>query len=363
MKYFRKFLVIVLILALAFGIFLFYATITDYQPAKAELIYKNDHPDLLEDSLTLDIMTWNIGYAGLSKEMDFFYDGGKQVRPPRKKVEENLNAILDELRNSDSMQFILLQEVDIRSKRTYRINEVDSLISPMKKFQLFLARNYDVSFVPVPVKSPMGHVESGIVSLSRFIPESVTRYAFPVNFSWPTLLFMLDRCFMVARFNMKSGKQLLIINTHNSAFDNGVLSTEELKYLSGFIQQEYEAGNYIITGGDWNQSPPAFQPQFLHNRFDSAGLIRIDRKLLPDGWQWVYDPTTPSNRRVDFPYDEATTRTTVIDQFLISPNVELVKVRTLDRGFENSDHQPVTARFRLLSTPGTTPQLSMLCRK
>lgn len=347
MKIIRTIFLLVLFLILAFGIFLFYATLTDFKPPAEEVVFTSDHPDILNDSLVLDLMTWNLGYAGLSKEMDFFYDGGKNVRPPKKKVEENIHAILQEIKRKDSMNFILLQEVDFRSKRSYRINEVDSLVAWMKGFWLFSGINYDVTFVPVPPKAPMGHVKSGLVTLSKYIPSSVTRYSFPVNFAWPTKLFMLDRCFLVSRFNLSGGKELLIINTHNSAYDNGALSTKELEYLSGFIHKEFENGNHVIVGGDWNQSPPDFVPAFTHNKFDTVDLIHINGKLLPSGWQWIYDASTPTNRRVDFPYDEKTTHTTVIDQFLISPNVESISVRGLDLGFEHSDHHPVIARFRL----------------
>lgn len=37
----------------------------------------------------------------------------------------------------------------------------------------------------------------------------------------------------------------------------------------------------------------------------------------------------------------------VIDGFIISPNVELLDVETLDLGFENSDHNPVIISFSL----------------
>ena len=38
----------------------------------------------------------------------------------------------------------------------------------------------------------------------------------------------------------------------------------------------------------------------------------------------------------------------VIDGFIISPNVRLEFVKTLDLGFENSDHNPVHIQVTLL---------------
>ncbi len=38
--------------------------------------------------------------------------------------------------------------------------------------------------------------------------------------------------------------------------------------------------------------------------------------------------------------------TSVIDGFLVSPNVEIASVKTLDLGFAHSDHNPVRVKLR-----------------
>ncbi len=45
-------------------------------------------------------MIWNIGYCGLDASMDFFYDGGEQVRPSEEKVKENLERQLKVEKNN-----------------------------------------------------------------------------------------------------------------------------------------------------------------------------------------------------------------------------------------------------------------------
>jgi len=50
------------------------------------------------------------------------------------------------------------------------------------------------------------------------------------------------------------------------------------------------------------------------------------------------------------PYDPSDTKGTqhyVIDGLILSPNVELKRVETLDEGFENSDHNPVKVQVVL----------------
>ena len=65
--------------------------------------------------------------------------------------------------------------------------------------------------------------------------------------------------------------------------------------------------------------------------------------MMPEGWTLAYDVNVPTCRLLNQPYnpeDEATQHY-VIDGCILSPNVELVSVETLDEGFENSDHNPV----------------------
>jgi endonuclease/exonuclease/phosphatase family metal-dependent hydrolase len=334
---------------LVFAFLIFYATFTDYKPATQEVVLETSKTDVYPKWTEIDLLIWNIGYCGLSEEMDFFYDGGTKVRTTKEQVAENLQSVIKELQSNDTIEFILLQEVDVKSKRTYGICEYDSIVASLPDYQSFFGKNYDVFFVPVPPADPMGKVKSGLQTLSKPAPASSVRWSYPGKFAWPKSLFMLDRCFLVNRYPMAGGKELLIINTHNSAYDaGGVLRTQEMNYLKKFLLSEYEKGNYVLVGGDWNQSPPAFKPEFTPDVFDS-----IDFTVIPDGylsseWKWVYDPTLATNRRVVTSYTRGTTPTTIIDFYLLSPNIEVVKVNAIDLQFRNSDHQPVKLKVRLL---------------
>ena len=65
---------------------------------------------------------------------------------------------------------------------------------------------------------------------------------------------------------MANGKELVMINTHNEAFDAGEIRTAQMSFLKDFVQSEYNKGNYVIAAGDWNQSPPGFTPSFQDNQ-------------------------------------------------------------------------------------------------
>jgi len=352
-KLLRALLLIIAVLVLGFAGLIIYAVISDYKPEEKELISQTDSPSVLDDSLTLSLLTWNIGYAGLDKDMDFFKDGGTKVITPRDKCLDNIAAIGNFLEGNDTIDFIILQEVDRDSKRSYGVDQYEKVAGMLPGYNPFFAINYDVFFVPAPPSEPMGKVLSGIAVYSKFMPESSARYSLPGDFGFPTQLFYLDRCFMVNRYKVENGKELVLINTHNEAFDEGGnIRKAQMERLKEFVLNEYNSGNYVIAGGDWNQYPPDFKPAFSSNqvftgKFGDFNLTGIESDYMPEDWKWLYDPSTPTFRTLVAAYDPATTPTSVCDIFTVSPNIETVSVKCHHLGFANSDHNPVIVQVKL----------------
>ena len=64
---------------------LVYASATKFCPIdRAHLEKLNQRPPFMIADSVFSVISWNIGYGGLGKESDFFYDGGEQVRMDRK---------------------------------------------------------------------------------------------------------------------------------------------------------------------------------------------------------------------------------------------------------------------------------------
>ncbi|MBE0647053.1 MAG: hypothetical protein IH596_04635 [Bacteroidales bacterium] len=331
------------------GIFFLYIMITEYQPDPVETLDVAGSPTVtLDSTTTFSLITWNIGYGGLGKEMDFFYDGGTGVRPEEPYFRQSVSGIGDFLREHDSADFILLQEVDREAKRSYYLDEVSWLETILPGYCFSFAKNYDCRFVPLPLAEPMGRVLSGLVTCSRFLPDEVTRHGFDKHVNWPDRLFFLKRCFMVSRYNLPDGHQLLLVNIHNSAFDTGgILRKREMEMIRQFMMEEYRSGNYLVAGGDWNANPPRFNP----DEIISGDKVKQDeftdlQTFFPD-WEFVRDPQHPTNRDVDNSYQQGVTPTTILDFFLVSPNIRMLNIRTYQTGFEHSDHQPVYLQIAL----------------
>jgi len=345
----RLFIWVCVLVFIVFIALILLNTIKSYQPDDLEIleiIEKGSPENMGQD--TISLISWNIGYGGLGKEIDFFYEGGTQVRPSFEGYQnymDGIQLIMGVFMKSD---FILLQEVDTYAKRSYFNNQVELFWNGMENGSMVFAKNFDVRFVPVPPLSPMGNVISGVVSFSKHTPISAERYAFPPDESWPMRLFLLERCYILTRYELENGI-LTLINTHNSAYDEtGEAKQVQLEMIKEKMMEEYALGHWVIAGGDWNQNPPGFDAKNVTtNDIVKTIIPLIPFDLLPAEWTWAYDPAVPTNRNVDIPYQKGNTQTTIIDYFVVSPNIEVLEVKTHSTNFEFTDHQPVKLRVRL----------------
>lgn len=345
----RIFFGIVFLLLFAVGIFLLYLNIHDFNPAAHETLKPVAKAYQRQVPTNFRVISWNIGYGGLGKSMDFFYDGGKRVRASKEQSEEWLHGITAWIAQQADADFLLLQEVDFDAKRTYRKNQQAQIAQVLPNQEYVSAINYQVPFVPVPLREPMGAVKAGMLNFSAYQSLVNTRHAYPQIAGWPDRMFLLDRCFIESRFATTNKKELVILNTHNSAFiDDPIKMNYELKRIQEKMLLEYELGNYVIAGGDWNMNPPDFIPEnnFGGHRFVPSP-VAFPQDFFPKGWIICFDTKTPSNRLLDEAYSKGVTGSTTLDYFILSPNVQLKKIETLDLEFTDSDHNPVVMEVML----------------
>lgn len=340
-------LALILIPILAFGGLVAYLSITDYKPEQVEVVDIHNGASQTNTDF-LDIISWNIGYAGLGEEMDFFMDDGTGGWPSKTQVEAYLAGAVDYIKNSDADVYFL-QEVDKKAKRSYGIDQVSVIADAMPSYDWAFAKNYDVRFVPVPISAPMGGVLAGQMNISKYkISDTAERHALPGTYDFLTQLAQLDRAAIVTRIKASDGNDWVLINTHNSAFDKGDLRTQQLEYLKELMLIEYLKDNYVIVGGDWNLALPGIQvDQFPAKEEAHNWFLKFPEDWTPTGWQWAADPTVATNRTISHPYIKGDNFTTVIDGFIVSPNVEIVSVQGVDLGFKDTDHNPVRIKVQL----------------
>ena len=338
---------LVILLAAAVGVM----TIAEYRPADREILIA-DHAaeEALRPGDSLTLVSWNLGYGALGDNADFFMDGGKGVyTADRERVEANLTGIRETLQSMDA-DILLLQEVDIGSDRSYGTDEREYVKDVIPGASAVFAYNFNAMYVPYPLP-PIGHVESGLYTVSRPEIRTSERVSLPCPFAWPVRTVNLKRALQINKIPLAgTEKELVIVNLHLEAYDSGEGKEAQTRALLDVIRTEAEAGNYVIVGGDFNQRFNNIDGSLYPQREGlwEAGVINAE-DFAPE-FTLLMDPETPTCRSLDRPYageDPAGFQFYMIDGYMVSANVQVESVETVNRGFVCADHNPVRLRVTL----------------
>jgi endonuclease/exonuclease/phosphatase family metal-dependent hydrolase len=339
--------VLIAIVAVAFIGLLIFISVKEYKPADWEQLEISSHASPEEVILpgdSLKIVTWNVGCGTLGDNADFFMDYGEMVYTADvQRVGENVGGVISSLRDIDP-DIMLLQETDINSSRSYGVNERELISDAFPAYDHTFAYNFKVSYIPYPIP-PIGKVESGLTTLSRYGISSAERVQLPCPFKWPVRCLNLKRCLSVNRIPIEgTDKQLVIVNLHLEAYDDGEGKAAQTRMLADFLQTEAAAGNYVIAGGDFNQrfssTDASAYPEY-EGKWHCGLLHEME---FGDHLTFCQDPSSPTCRSLDKPIvnaDRDTFQYYVIDGFIVSDNIEVKSVETIDKMFTYTDHNPV----------------------
>ena len=346
----RVLLSLILLLAIVFAGVTEYLMLREYRPPERErAAVEPGGRELIGAGDSFRILTWNCGYGALGDNADFFMDGGKMVfTSDEERVRRNIAGIA-EAAAAVKPDMIFFQETDRDSARSYGIEETIELNNMLRQeydlvYTSSFAYNFNVRYVPFPIP-PIGRVRSGILTFSNARAREAERIQLPIPFQWPVRLANLKRCLLLERLPLKNvDKDLVLVNLHLEAFDNGEGKEAQTRMLRQIMEEEAANGNYVIAGGDFNQSFSSVDTSAYPQQEGTWAPGLLDTSLFGDGWQFLMDPSVPTCRSLDKPYEGAdpdTFQYYVIDGFIVSSNIEVKSVETLDLGFENSDHNPV----------------------
>lgn len=342
----------------------------EYRPeATTDLSIENESnfTKTLSTDTLITILTFNTGYASLSETEDFVMDGGRKARMDSKEeVLTNIDGIQSILLDANA-DLYLLQEVDIDSNRSYNINQYD-IYKENLNLPSMLAYNYRSIFVPFPLNPSqmMGKVNSGIVTFSAFETNQATRIQLPGSFAWPVRLANLKRALLVSRHPIEGlDAELVVINVHLSAYDDGTMRIQELEALQTLMVEEESLGNYVVVGGDFNQTfPQALSSYTDQETYTYKDLYALKNENLWEAFplnpEWfndnqfdlLVDSSIPTCRLLHQAYDSINLENNqyyLIDGFIVSSNVQVNMVQTLDENFVYSDHNPVKVIIELIS--------------
>lgn len=346
------FFIIIFIIGMIGG-FLVFLAMTEFKPVDiVDVEVLGEATKQLKENEDIKLMTYNVGYLSLDATQDFFMDGGKNAQPSTdsnvKKNLEGVNSIIKQV-NPD---ICLLQEVDYCSKRSFYINQYDGIRNEFDGKSAYTTY-HKCAFIPYPLENMIKDVDSGMVTLNKF-ESTVQRKALPLAYSWPMSMVMFKRCLQISRMDIEnSDKQLVTINVHLEAYDDGGVREQQLNILKNIMEEEYEKGNYVIVGGDFNQTFPVVDEN-LYPVKDTSHFVakQISKDFLEADWKYAVDSTNPTSRLLNEVYsgNYEDTQLYVIDGYILSPNIQLQSVQTLPNGFIFSDHHPVQLVVKLGQT-------------
>lgn len=363
-------LALVIVLA-AYIIYLYasYHRIPDNQELQVEEISQNTEAgNELTTEKNYSALTYNIGFGAYTPDFSFFMDGGKSSWAKSKDgVKETIKGA-GELVASKDPDFALVQEIDLDATRSYHVNEYSILKENIPAYNCVFAQNYDSAFLFYPFTQPHGKSKAGLALFSKYPITGSMRRSFPISTSF-TKFFDLDRCYSISRVPVDNGKELVIFELHMSAYGNSDAIREgQIRMLSEDMQKEYEAGNYVICGGDFNHDLKAADTQSKASDADNNTQTGSEDSAEPESWAYPFPRSElpehfsfcldqlsedeknnlwNSARNADMEYVPGETYTVTLDGFIISDNVECTKYENVNTGYSYSDHDPVYMEFQL----------------
>ena len=310
--------------------------------------------DVAQTGQEYTIVSYNIGFGAYTPDFTFFMDGGKQSRAVSK---ESVEACVDgsaQTALSFEPDFVLFQEVDTGSTRSHQVDQaarIRGIFGQEGDFDSVFACNYHSAYLMYPITEPHGASNSGLLTMSRCEVSSALRRSLPISTGFKKLLD-LDRCYSISRLPVEGGKELVLFNTHLSAYGtDAAQGNAQLEKMFADMKAEYDKGNYVVCGGDFNHDFTGDSRTFFNPGSGDAftWCQPFPDEIIPEGFSKCIDyeeGLVASTRNTDIPYSEESF-TVTLDGFIVSDNVEPAYVQVIDCGFQYTDHNPVVLKFVL----------------
>ena len=347
-------LCIVLALVLVVSSYVAYVFI-DYHRIEDKIeLSINDNTDAkVPTAQKLKAVSYNIGFCAYTQDFSFFMDGGTESRA---KSEESVNEVLDGIKNlldEEDADFVLLEEVDKNADRSHHVDQQGFFKDAFPQLDSVFAVNYDSSYLFYPILKPIGKSLSGIQTFSKYDINSSIRRSLEVEDSFMKF-FDLDRCYSVSRLKTDNDKELVLYTVHLSAYtSDGTIATKQLQMLIEDMKAEYEKGNYVLCGGDFNKDLLQDSGEiFGVSGEDYTWAQAFPLDLLNDTGLSLVAPYSEkthaaSCRNTDEVYKEEGQFNVTLDGFIVSDNIKVSDCDVINVKFLYSDHNPVFVNFTL----------------
>ncbi|MBT9313827.1 endonuclease/exonuclease/phosphatase family protein [Leptothoe spongobia TAU-MAC 1115] len=290
------------------------------------LTYNVDSSDA--DGQQLSLVSYNIGYlSGLTNL--------EAVKRPQTLFDDNLANVIANFRSINA-DIIAFQEIDIDSKRSYHVNQLEALANGLGLAKAGLAINWNKNYVPFPywpVSAHFGKIVSGQAVLSRYPIAENQRIVLDKVASRPFFYnaVYLDRLAQVTQVDI-GDQSLMVINVHLEAFDNPTRfqQTRIVRDMAETYAKDYP----VLLVGDFNSA--LNRPDEGDRSIEIMAESELLTSALPKA-QWTNQPTFPSQppeHKLDY-------------LFYTPATIELNGTRVVTEVGTASDHLPLMMTFTL----------------
>ena len=203
----------------------------------------------------IKVVTWNIRWG--CGRLPWFVDScGEMALADYESVEEIMEKIADTL-NSIDADIVLLQEVDIESKRSGFMDQMQYLLNNTNLNYGAYASMMDVDFV---FSDGLGRINTGNAILSKFQLTEAERIKLRLRTDQSTLVQYgyARRNILKAKIPELSqgSKDFYAVNIHATAFATDDTKKQHINKYVEILSDIQNNNNYFVTGGDLNSVPP-----------------------------------------------------------------------------------------------------------
>ena len=247
------------VILFSIGFFIFFSCepfITEFGDLEDAVMYESS--SLTEPSPNITspkIVTWNIRFG--AGRIPWTYDScGDRVLLTDDELMDNLNALVDFINEIDP-DIILLQEVDVLSKRSGYLDQVQWLLDNTNFNYGAYASMWQAQYIP---NDGLGRIDQGNAILSKWKIGEAQRIQLSLRTDQSSFVqyFYLRRNILKTKIELPSGittDPFYAIATHTTAF---ATDDTKQKHIEEFydVLSSLEQGAIFVAGGDLNALTP-----------------------------------------------------------------------------------------------------------
>ena len=229
--------------------------VTSFDDVESAIYYEDASQESADFNDTLKVMTWNIRFG--AGRIPFFGDScGERVLMTQAETEGYLNSIVSYI-DSTKPDILLLQEVDISSKRSAYVNQLQYILDHCSHLNYGVyASMWNAEIIP---SDGLGKVDAGNAILSRWKITDAQRIQLPLRTDQDALTqyFYLRRNIIKAKINIPElDNTLYAVNIHATAFATDDTKEKHIEKYKEVLDDLHSQEVLFVTGGDLNSVPP-----------------------------------------------------------------------------------------------------------